>query len=146
MSRNSEQGEGTRTDESLAELVEELWRGHFSDVPRVNRIEARFTRTWKSRVALIRYYHEENFSLILVNGLLRFPEAPGFMPKIAAAHELCHYAHGFGSSIKPRYEHPHAGGVVDRELHNRALGRELNMFNRWLDDWDKFYEKMMRRF
>ena len=50
------------------------------------------------------------------------------------AHELTHYAHGFGSHHPRRYRHPHRGNVVQRELNKRGLGAELRFYTEWTNE------------
>jgi hypothetical protein len=39
-----------------------------------------------------------------------------------------------------RYEHPHRGGVVLRELQERGLGEEYDLYREWIrDHWESFY-------
>jgi hypothetical protein len=57
------------------------------------------------------------------------------------AHELVHYAHGFGSPLPRQHKYPHANGVVERELASRALSEYLYCCNQWIDKyWYSFYD------
>src|SRR5947209_785483 len=100
----------------LENVLEVVWAAHFADTPRVNDVNISFGPAWKNRLGLITLSLDQVMSYIQVNGLLRLRSVPECITRITIAHELVHYAHGFGSPLARRYKHPHRGGVVIREL------------------------------
>lgn len=131
-----------RDDAWLARHLEELWERHFADVPRANPIDVAFGRPWKTRLGLITLGEETHASYIRINSLLRLDAAPEFIGTVTLAHELVHYAHGFGSTLPRRYRHPHQGGVVERELAARGFGQLIEPYRAWLDEcWFAFYDE-----
>jgi hypothetical protein len=121
-----------------------LWQRHFPDVPQVNRVEVRFGASWKTRLGVIGLSADGQTSNIGINGLLSLPEAPYFVARITIAHEMVHYAHGFGSPLPRRHRHPHRGRIVERELRGRGLGAEYDVYHRWVHDhWYDFYDRVV---
>jgi len=62
---------------------------------------------------------DNKISFIGINALLQHAQVPEYVLITTIAHELTHYAHGFGSPLPRCYEHPHANNVVERELERR---------------------------
>ena len=116
------------------------WERYFSDVPRVNEVEIAWCQPWKNRLGLIRLSLDETTSFIGINSLLRHQKAPSYVLLTTVAHELVHYAHGFGSPLPRPYVHPHANNVVNRELEKRGLGTYVRQCDLWIDkEWFAFY-------
>ncbi|MBI3968021.1 MAG: hypothetical protein HY329_20470 [Chloroflexi bacterium] len=133
-----------RTDEWLCEKLRAIWRDHFADVPALNPIEISYARPWKCRLGLITLTEKSKTSLIRLNRLLAHPGVPECVNTITIAHELVHYAHGFGSTLPRRYEHPHQGGIVKKELVSRGFAEEHDRYVQWIDDhWFPFYHSLM---
>lgn len=131
-----------RTNAWLEDLLERLWTTYFCDVERANDVTIEFARHWKTRLGLIRMAESQAHTYIGINGLLRHPDVPDFVVMLTTAHELCHYAHGFGSPLPQRYPHPHAGNVVGRELELRGLGHLVERSDTWVaDHWHEFYAR-----
>jgi hypothetical protein len=125
--------------------LDAIWQRYFADVPRANNVEIAYCQPWKSRLGLIRMTLDESSSFIGINALLQHPHIPEFLLITTIAHEMVHYAHGFGSPLPRRYEHPHADDVVDRELEKRGLKSFVQLTNAWIDKhWFPFYD-MQRR-
>ena len=121
--------------------LEEIWRTHFADVPRVNRLEIAYCQPWKRRLGLIRLSLDNATSFIGVNALLQLPQVPEYVLVTTVAHELTHYAHGFGSPLPRQYQHPHANTVVREELERRGLGDTMHLCDEWIDsEWFSFYD------
>jgi hypothetical protein len=132
-----------RSDLWLAKELDRIWQGYFADVPRVNEVIIRFMGNWKTRLGVIKLSECQRHTLIGVNGLLRLPAVPPVIVEVTIAHELVHYAHGFGSPLPRKYRYPHRGGIVERELRRRGLGDKLADYSRWLEDhWFAFYESI----
>lgn len=118
-----------------------IWERYFSDVPRINEVEIAWCQPWKNRLGLIRLSLDETTSFIGINSLLRHQMAPSYVLLITVAHELVHYAHGFGSPLPRPYVHPHANNVVNRELEKRGLGTYVRQCDLWIDkEWFAFYD------
>lgn len=129
-----------RDERWLADLLDQIWEQYFTDTPRANRVRVSYGGAWKSRLGLITMSEDEKTSYIQVNALLKHPEIPENITFVTVAHEMVHYAHGFGSPLPRRYKHPHRGGVVKRELFRRGMAREYDLYDQWVyDHWYEFY-------
>lgn len=90
-------------------------------------------------------------TLITINSLFKDPKIPEYVVEGTIAHELSHYAHGFHSPIKRKFQTPHAGGVVRHELRRRGLEMIYRKQKKWLkENWkeyvsDKFKPPKRRR-
>lgn len=123
-----------RDDYWLQRKLDHIWHTYFHDVPRVNTVEVRFARHWKARLGLITYCQDTSTTRIAINSYLRYREVPEFVNITTLAHELAHYAHGFGSPLPRKHRHPHRGGVVSRELEARGLGMEQRAHQLWVHE------------
>ncbi|MEO7019607.1 MAG: hypothetical protein ABI234_05600 [Ktedonobacteraceae bacterium] len=122
--------------------LNEIWQSYFADVPRVNTLEIAYGQPWKRRLGLIRLSLDNTISFIGVNALLQIPQIPEYILITTVAHELTHYAHGFGSPLPRQYRHPHANNVVKDELERRGLGETMRLCDEWIDnEWFSFYDK-----
>ncbi len=132
------EGPSERDPESYLEYI---WRHYFSDVPRVNEVQIAYCQPWKRRLGLIRLSQDNAVSFIGINSLLKHPLVPEYVLFTTIAHELTHYAHGFGSPLPRRYTHPHANNVVNRELEARGLREQVRLCDDWIDkQWFTFYD------
>jgi hypothetical protein len=103
-------------------------------------VDIAFAKRWKARLGLISLCEASKVSRIRLNALLSHPDVPECITTITVAHELVHYAHGFGSSLPQRHEHPHRGNVVEKEIIHRGLGAQYEEYLDWIDcHWDQFY-------
>lgn len=135
-----------RDDHWLASELNRIWERFFSDVPRVNTVQVSFGRHWTTRLGLITLSRENQNTYIGINGLLRHDEVPDFVHRATLAHELAHYAHGFGSPLPQRFSHPHKGGVVTKELMSRGLLHEHRACRHWVhEQWRDFCHKKLVR-
>ena len=136
--RDNEMEPDTRNEVWLTERVTLLRHIHFSDVARGYPIVTRFGIRARNRFGSIGA--QDQRTIILVNRLFADPVVPVFVVDATLAHELAHYAHGFGSGLPRIYTDPHRGGVVDRELENRGLGELTRKSELWRKlNWDQFY-------
>jgi hypothetical protein len=120
--------------------LEYIWQQHFSDIPRINDVEIAYCHPWKRRLGLIRLSLDSKTSFIGINALLQHWHVPEYVLITTIAHELTHYAHGFGSPLPRLYDHPHANNIVNRELEQRGLGEYAHSCNEWIDrQWFAFY-------
>jgi hypothetical protein len=121
--------------------LEDIWRQYFGDITRANMVQIAYGYPWKSRLGLIRMTLDQSVSFIGVNALLQHASVPEYVLITTIAHELAHYAHGFGSPLPRRYAHPHAGNVVNRELERRGLGEYTRRSDQWIDKyWFSLYD------
>lgn len=126
---------------NLNAYLESIWERYFVDVPHVNEVQIAYCKPWKNRLGLIRMSVDQTTSFIGVNALLRHELVPEYVLITTVAHELVHYAHGFGSPLPRPYEHPHANNVVNRELEKRGLGTYVQQCDAWIDkEWFAFYD------
>ena len=126
----------------LTIYLSSIWQHYFSDVPRANDVHIAYCRPWKTRLGLIRMSLDSTRSFIGINSLLQHEDTPDCVLVTTIAHEIVHYAHGFGSPLPQLFEHPHANNIVDKELEQRGLGDTLVDCNAWIDEqWYTFYEQ-----
>lgn len=126
----------------LTAYLDAIWQQYFADVPRVNQLEIAYGQPWKRRLGLIRLSLDNSTSVIQVNALLQIPQVPAYVLITTIAHELTHYAHGFGSPLPRKYKHPHAHHVVKNELERRGLGEAMRLCDVWIDStWFSFYDR-----
>lgn len=127
----------------LAGQLDYIWATWFKDVERITPVSIRYVRPWKRRLAVIYLTDTDRRSFIGVNRLLSDPRVPYPVCLVTIAHELTHYAHGFGSQHPRRYRHPHRGNVVQRELTRRGLAAELRFYTDWTNDcWFDFLDEL----
>jgi hypothetical protein len=133
---------GERDNEWLADELDFLWRMYFDDVKRANMVRIMFARSWKTRLGMITLSTSGRTTYIAINSLLCDRQVPWYVPTITIAHELVHYAHGFGSPLDRTKPHPHKGGVVPKELRSRGLDVEYRLFDNWANEhWQAFYSR-----
>jgi hypothetical protein len=126
----------------LPAYLDWIWQHYFSDVERINEVLIRYCYPWKSRLGLIRLSLDNTTSFIGINSLLRASQVPEYVLVTTIAHELVHYAQGFGSPHPRTCNHPHANKVVEKELERRALGSQLHFCDEWIDKyWYSFYDR-----
>jgi len=123
-----------RDNSWLGQQLYYIWGQWFADVALVTPVAIKFVRPWKRRLAVIYLTEDERQSFIGVNRYLRDPRVPYTVCLVTIAHELVHYAHGFGSHHPRQYLHPHRGNVVQRELTKRGLGDELGFYTDWTNE------------
>jgi hypothetical protein len=129
----------SRDDAWLNALVQRIRTTYFADVPQVYPIVAHFGRRAHRRFGSIGA--RNHTSILRLNGLLADPEVPLYVLEAVIAHELAHYAHGFGSGLTRRHAAPHRGGVVDKELEQRGLALVAERAKAWIErEWEAFYQ------
>lgn len=122
--------------------LDTIWHQYFPDIPCMNEVHIAYRQPWKSRLGTIRMTVDNTISCIGLNALLLHQQMPEYLLITTIAHELTHYAHGFGSPLPRLYQHPHANNVVNSELERRGLGAYVEKSNRWIDkQWFSFYDK-----
>lgn len=134
-----------RNNSWLENKLDVLWEKHFADVVRANRTSIIFGRQARFRFGSIsvkkKSWREKEGTLIRITGLFKSSGTPLAVVEYTIAHELVHYAHGFSSPHARLHKYPHEGGVVNRELESRGLGRLVAAYKSWLKD----YRKVVKR-
>jgi hypothetical protein len=132
-----------RTNQWLADYLQELYLDHYTDVPIPNKLVVKFGRKSRSRFGSIIAKTEKStgklITYISINQLFRDPEVPDYVIGATLMHEFAHYAHGFHSPLPRKYTHPHRGGIVDKEIIKRG-GEAL------LKDQEKWVKEVYRDF
>jgi hypothetical protein len=132
-----------RDDAWLFLKLDEVWDGHFSDVPQLNDVKIVWGRKARNRLGSIKQGERRLGSpvetIITINSLFKDEEIPEFIVTATIAHELAHYAHGFHSPLAKKYDHPHAGGAVNKELAKRGLEESMREQKKWLKTYWKDY-------
>lgn len=127
----------------LNSYLDRIWHDFFPDTPRINEVRIAYCYPWKTRLGLIRLSLDKMVSFIGINTLLQLQQVPECVLVTTIAHEMVHYAQGFGSPLPRTCDHPHANKVVERELERRALGEALCGCNEWIDKyWYPFYDRL----
>ena len=125
----------------LNSYLDRIWHDFFPDTPRINEVHIAYCYPWKTRLGLIRLSLDKMVLFIGINTLLQLQQVPECVLTTTIAHEMVHYAQGFGSPLPRTCEHPHANKVVERELERRELGEALSRCNEWIDKyWFPFYD------
>lgn len=133
-----------RDDEWLAIRLKQIWELLFPEVPRKNNVIARFKGNWKNKFGHIKRLLNKDTE-IAINSLFRDERVPEWVVDITLAHELIHYSHGFNSPLERKYKHPHAGGIVTRELKKRGFGhllRRERVFEK--KEWYSIYNSLTK--
>ncbi len=134
-----------RDDDWLAAHLDYVWDRYFADTPRANHVDIGFSKRWKARLGLITLCEPADKTIIRLNGLLSLPVVPECINTVTIAHEMVHYARGFGSPLPCRHKHPHHGNIIEKELLSRGLGTEYDRYLDWIDgEWDAFYQANAR--
>jgi len=130
-------------DAELAHALQSLLGSSFEDLVVRHHITVRVGRFARRRLGSVR--RDTDGPLITLNPLLLHPQCPRSVLVATIAHELCHLVHGFAQEgTKPSHA-PHRGGVVERELDARGLGRLNEQADKWLrDHWDALVEECAR--
>lgn len=141
-----------RDDKWLFQKLDELWDGHFSDIPQNNDVVIYFGRKARQRLGSIKQetktrrdlLNKNRKTIITINGLFKDLVVPEYVVTTTIAHEMCHYAHGFSSPLEQRFSNPHQGGVVTKEMKARGFTKELATQKKWLkDEWPEILKEKM---
>lgn len=138
----------------------EMLHSSFADVPITNDLVIKFGRKAKQRLGSIkrievvrprfrlfglshiRQTQCDNPSVITITGYFKDSKIPEYVVLATIAHELVHYAHGFSSPLEQKYQHPHRGGVVRKELEQRDLGEMHRKARKWLKEvWREYLKR-----
>ena len=141
-----------RDDTWLFQKLDEIWDGHFSDIPQHNDVIIKFGRKARQRLGSIKQetksardlLNKSRKTIITINGLFRDTRVPEYVVMATIAHEMCHYAHGFSSPLDQKFSNPHQGGIVTKEMKTRGFEKELKSQKKWLKEvWPKYLEEKM---
>lgn len=145
-----------RNNEFLEDMLFDLWENHFCDVPRMNLVIIQFGKYSKRQLGCIKLasgrtkikgllkkkkdehvvQDDGRVTVITLTKYFQHDAVPDFVIKATIAHELCHYTHGFSSPLEKRFEKPHQGNIIRKELAQRGLLENQLDADRWLkDNW-----------
>jgi hypothetical protein len=145
-----------RKNHDLEDMMYELWDNNFCDVPRLNLVLIKFGKYSKRQLGCIKLANQKTkikgilkkkeddyqiqddktISLITVTKYFEKDFVPDFVVKATIAHEMCHYTHGFNSPLEKRFDKPHQGNIVKKELKRRGLLEEYLQAEKWLkENW-----------
>ena len=116
-----------RDDKWLRERMLEIWQLKFMDVPMLNRVNIKFKGKWKTKFGHIRLKGKD--TEVVVNSLFKNEDVPQYIIDLTVAHELVHYSHGFQSPLERKFQYPHQGGIVNKELKKRGFRDALAVEN-----------------
>ena len=143
-----------RSEEWLNEQLQYLLSRYFSNIKVSNPIEIKWGKEAKYRFGSIRLLKPRGLrvlrgfrsirrikedqptkSIIIITSMFRNEAIPAGIVHYTICHELCHYAHGFSSTNRQMFRHPHHGGVVNKELTERGAGELIREFKKWLKEY-----------
>ncbi|MSR86222.1 hypothetical protein EXS74_02410 [Candidatus Woesearchaeota archaeon] len=131
-----------RDEQWLKDRLDQMWILLFPDIERKNTVVIRFKGRWKNKFGHIRMLKNKDTEIV-VNSLFMHEQVPEAMVDATIAHELVHYMHGFQSPHPKLYKHPHAGGIVTRELKRRGFSHILVVEREFLkNDWYKLHREL----
>jgi hypothetical protein len=147
-----------RDNKYLENILYDLWDNHFCDVPRKNLVVIKFGKYSKRQLGSIKLANrytkikglmkkrreelevqdEKSVTVITVTRYFQNEIVPEYVIRATIAHELCHYTHGFQSPLEKRFDHPHRGNVIKKELAKRDLLDQEKEAEKWLkENWLK---------
>ena len=139
-----------RDEKWLNDKLQFLLKKYFANIKMHEPIEIKWGRQAKFRFGSIRILKPRGLkfltkrtkpqkSIITITAMFKSQKIPVSVVEYTICHELTHYAHGFSSSNKRLFRHPHHGGVVNAELTERGARDLIGAFKKWL----KAYRKMI---
>jgi len=147
-----------RDNKYLENILWDLWDNNFCDVPRKNLVIIKFGKFSKRQLgsiklangrtkikSLIRKKEDElnvqddkSITVVTVTRFFQKDVVPEFVVRATIAHELCHYTHGFQSPLEKKFDKPHQGNIINKELAKRGLLEEEKKADKWLkENWIK---------
>lgn len=131
----------------MHEPIEIKWgqeaKFRFGSIKLIPRSRARLRRGFVGRgsikrlIGVVKPGDMPKKSIITITSMFKSQKISTRVVQYTIAHELCHYAHGFSSSNRRLFRHPHHGGVVNRELTERGAEDLISAFKKWLKDYRK---------
>ena len=130
-----------RDNDWLFKRMEDIWELLFPDVEKKNKVNITFKGKWKHKFGHIKR-KKDTSTEIAINSIFTDPLIPECIIDITIAHELVHYMHGFNSPHPQRYKHPHAGGIVIKELKKRGFTHQMKIEKDFIQHkWPYFVKK-----
>jgi hypothetical protein len=124
----------------LNQRLNQIWELLFPELTRPNTVFAKFKGKWKNKFGHIKLMKDKSTE-IAVNRIFQKDIIPEFIIDLTLAHELTHYMHGFHSPHPRQHRHPHAGGVVTKELKKRGFEHLIIKEKLWVkNSWWKIVE------
>lgn len=141
-----------RNTEFLENLLYDLWENHFCDIPRRNLVIIKYGKFSKRQLGSIKLANKrtkiksvlkkkkddllaqdhKSITVITLTRYFQNENIPEFVVRAVIAHELCHYAHGFSSPLEKRFNMPHQGSIVTKELKKRELFEQQQKADEWI--------------
>ena len=115
----------------LNQRLRQIWEFLFPEVPKPNVVFAKFKGEWKNKFGHIKKIGKD--TEIAINGVFKDTIVPEFIIDLTLAHELIHYMHGFNSPLPRKHKHPHAGGIVTKELKRRGFTHLMKKEKIWIE-------------
>ena len=125
----------------LDQRLQDISQMLFPELEKKNNVIIRFKGKWKNKFGHIKLLKNSDTE-IAINSLFQHPLVPESIIDTTIAHELIHYMHGFNSPHKQQYKHPHAGGIVTREMKKRGFSHMLIKEKNFMKTWFKLYERI----
>ncbi len=131
-----------RDQEWLVNLFNSIWGKSFFDVEKKNGVLIRWKGRWKNKFGHIKRLKNGDTE-IGINSLFKDELVPEYIIRLTVAHEIVHYFHGFQSPHPRMFQHPHKGGVVNKELRKRDFGMYITQERLWYKhEWLSLYKKL----
>ena len=131
-----------RDEEWLQQRFDQIWSLFFPDVEKRD-VSVRWKGRWKNKFGHISKSKKTQQTEIVINKLFRDVRVPEEIIKLTIAHEIVHYAHGFHSHLPKLFDHPHKGGVVNKELRKRGFGYALKFERQWIkNEWWPLHQEL----
>ena len=132
-----------RDNHWLASRLDQIWYAYFYDVERANNVLVRFKGRWKNKFGHIKK-SKHGDTEIVINSLFKDDRVPEYVIDLTLAHELVHYMHGFNSPHPKRFQYPHKGNVVNRELIVRGMRENLKREKHFMrNEWPNMYKELV---
>lgn len=147
-----------RDNKYLENILWDLWDNNFCDVPRKNLVIIKFGKFSKRQLGSIKLANgrtkikslirkkeyelnvqdDKSITVVTVTRFFQKDVVPEFVIRATIAHELCHYTHGFQSPLEKKFDKPHQGNIINKELAKRGLLEEEKKADKWLkENWIK---------
>ncbi|MBI2109940.1 hypothetical protein HYT58_02080 [Candidatus Woesearchaeota archaeon] len=131
-----------RNHEWLETRFNQIWNLFFPEVER-KMVFIRWKGFWKNKFGHIR--KTGHGTEIAINRLFQDERVPEDVIKLTIAHEIIHYMHGFHSHLPKQFNHPHAHGVVNKELISRGFKYAIKNEKLWVkNNWFALYKELRK--
>lgn len=133
-----------RDNNYLHERLDHIWDRYFSDIEQTNDVIIKFGKKARNRLGSIKQDRgaKENPTTITITAFFKDENIPDFIVDSVIAHEMVHYAHGFASPHEKRFDNPHAGGIIKKEMLERGLDDLFILQKKWLkENWENYLKE-----